>query len=181
MLVVCTANRHRSPLAEHQLRQAARVAGLDWTVGSAGVRAVAGLPMDPDVSAVLGELGIAPAAQWASRRLSAALIDQADLVLTAERAHRAAVTALVPAAVTRTFTLLEFARSLPAEPTGAPGGTPQGLIDIVEAGRIHTGPSRDSDDLADPINQGRQMFRVCAQEISRAVARILSNAARPVG
>lgn len=179
VLVVCTANQHRSPLAEHQLRHAARAAGLDWTVSSAGVYAVAGRPIDPDVAAVLGELGIQPAAHWTSRRLNAAMIEQADLVLTAERAHRAAVTALVPTAVTRTFTLLEFARSLPAEATDRADGTPQGLIDIVEAGRIHAGPSRSSDDLADPINQGRQMFRVCAREINRAVVRILANVAPP--
>jgi protein-tyrosine-phosphatase len=177
VLVVCSANQCRSPLAEHQLREAARSAGLDWIIGSAGTQAQAGRSLDPDVAAVLRELHITPARRWASRRLDAAMIEQADLVLTAERAHRGAVAELVPDAVARTFTLLEFARTLTAVPPGRADGTPGGLVDLAEQRRIHAGPSRPSDDLPDPIDLGRQAFRACADEINRAVVRILLSGA----
>jgi protein-tyrosine phosphatase len=179
VLIVCTANQCRSPLAEHLLRHALVSVGLDWTVESAGVYANPGRPIDPDVSAVLDELHVAHQPDWASRGLTASDIAQADLVLTAERAHRTAVVTLVPSAVSRTFTLLEFARILPAAPPTGPAGatTPAGLIRLAEAARVHAGPTRDADDLADPINQGRQRFRECAAQISRAVDRIVSTGA----
>lgn len=181
VLVVCTANQCRSPLAEHQLRAAARSAGLDWTIGSAGTRAKAGRHLDHDVAAVLHELHITPTRHWTSRRLDAAMIERADLVLTAERAHRGVVAELVPDAVTRTFTLLEFARMLAAAPPGRADGTPGGLIHLAEAARVHAGPSRSSDDLPDPVNQGRQAFRACAGEINRAVVRILATSSGASG
>ena len=183
VLVVCTANQCRSPLAEHLLQHALTSAGVDWTVSSAGFQPRAGSPLDPDVSAVLTESGVPLRPDWTSRRIDADLIARADLVLTAERVHRAAVVALVPAAVNRTFTLLEFARTLPVlDGTGGTGSdteasTPAQLIRLAEAERVYTGPSRDSDDLADPINRGRQRFRDCAEQISRAVDRIVSCAA----
>jgi protein-tyrosine-phosphatase len=176
VLVVCTANQCRSPLAEHQLRHALAAAGLDWTVESGGFYARTGEPLDPDVGAVLTELNVAVQPGWVSRRLDAGMIERADLVLTAERAHRAAVVTLVPSAVNRTFTLLEFARMLPTD-AGTGATTPAQLIRAAEADRVFAGPTRDSDDLADPINQGRQKFRACAAEISRAVDRIVSCAA----
>ena len=174
--MVCTANQCRSPLAEHQLRHALSAAGLDWTVESAGFYARTGEPLDPDVSAVLSELHVPLQSGWASRRLDASMIEWADLVLTAERMHRTAVVSVVPSAVNRTFTLLEFARTLPAE-DGTGATTPAQLIRIAEAERVYAGPARASDDLADPINQGRHKFRECAAQISRAVDRIVSAAA----
>ena len=51
---------------------------------------------------------------FAARNIDPRLIKAADLVLTADLGHRAAVVELWPAAVRRTFTLKEFARLLAA-------------------------------------------------------------------
>ena len=49
-------------------------------------------------------------AEHESIQLSPALIARADLVLTATRQHRSAVVSSLPAAIGRTFTILQFAR-----------------------------------------------------------------------
>lgn len=115
ILVVCTANVRRSPavaaLLRHGTTTAPGLAGSGVEVVSAGVAALAGDRLDPRVAASLAELGI-PAEELTphlSRRLTVEAVERADLVLTAERAHRAAVVRLVPAAVTRSFTVRELA------------------------------------------------------------------------
>jgi protein-tyrosine phosphatase len=107
ILVVCTANVRRSPavaaLLRHGTTTAPGLAGSGVEVVSAGVAALAGDRLDPR--------GI-PAEELTphlARRLTVEAVERADLVLTAERAHRAAVVRLVPAAVTRSFTVRELA------------------------------------------------------------------------
>src|SRR5689334_5434197 len=113
MLFVCRANLCRSAMAE----RLARAGGLD--AASAGTHAVPDLDMPPAAKAVLLELGADPDG-FASRRVDAALLAGADLVLTATRAERAHCVTLAPAAAARTFTLRQFGRyleALPPEPT----------------------------------------------------------------
>lgn len=110
VLVVCTANICRSPLAE--LLLADRLDAERFEVASGGVRGWDGSPMDGDVQVEAKRLGVDPA-PFRSRPLARHHLSAADLVLTATREHRAAVLDLEPAALRRSFTLRELAGLAP--------------------------------------------------------------------
>lgn len=113
MLFVCTANICRSPTATVLLRRRLNDLGIGEavTLTSAGTAAASGRPWchvastwlgsSPDVGSFKG--------QHASRRLSQELVQEADLVLTADRGHRGAVVLLEPSARAIVFTLAEAA------------------------------------------------------------------------
>ncbi|MCE5291845.1 MAG: low molecular weight phosphatase family protein [Nocardiaceae bacterium] len=103
ILFVCTANECRSPTAE----RLARMLGAD--AASAGVRAINGRPVVPAAAKALAELGADPS-DFSSRRITPAIVTEADLVLTMTVEHRDAVLMVNPSALRRTFTLSEAVR-----------------------------------------------------------------------
>jgi protein-tyrosine phosphatase len=107
VLVVCTGNVCRSPYIERRLRHDLAGAGIE--VSSAGTRALVGHDMDPSTRNCLRHSGGADIGAFAARELTASLVRDADLVLTAAREHRAVAVRLHPAAVARTFTLRDLA------------------------------------------------------------------------
>ena len=86
VLVVCAGNTCRSPMAAAALREALAGAGLadEVRVDSAGVSATEGDPINPRARAVLAAHGIA--AEGSARRLTLAMLAEADLVLGMDRA-----------------------------------------------------------------------------------------------
>lgn len=113
LLVVCTANVCRSPVAAALLARDLAAVGVEVT--SAGTEAVPGMPAAPEaVEVVRRELGLG--LEHRSRPLTAALLEQADLVLTMTREQSTLVTAQDPRALRRVFTLRELARILPSLP-----------------------------------------------------------------
>lgn len=163
-------------MVEYLLREELRSRHLDWDVGSAGHRAIPGDPMDPKAEAELHRRGIA-VGDWHARRLDAELLDAADLVLTAEAAHRDVVGALRPSALRRTFPLLQFAHyAADAEAVGiaSPEAIGAELLDAVLRARTRTPPlASDRIDLHDPIGRRAHAFRRCADTIDTALSRIL--------
>ncbi len=97
VLFVCAGNTCRSPMAEAVLRDMLAAEGLAErvAVGSAGVSARPGDPVNPAALAVLAEHGIRHAGQ--ARRFDAALCARADFIIPLDRATRGAVKALCPA------------------------------------------------------------------------------------
>ena len=115
ILIVCTGNICRSPLAEQLLRENLRNAGIDAVVTSAGTHAMTGSAMTPEAAALSTQYG-ASNTDHVARQLTEQLIADADLVLTATRDHRRDVVILLPKATRYTFTLNQFARLVaPAE------------------------------------------------------------------
>jgi protein-tyrosine phosphatase len=177
VLVVCTANQYRSPLAEHLLREAVRDLDPTWELSSAGVRAIDGQPLDPLVAGFLHDHAIATDG-WTSRRLTPEIVRRADLILTAEESHRRAVVTLEPAALRRTFLLLQFARlaqalnlERAAGNTARPGDVD--LIDQILRVRAHLQPViGDADALKDPAGKPSRLLKRCGRQIEKAVASI---------
>nr|WP_276568766.1 hypothetical protein [Aeromicrobium phoceense] len=163
-MVVCTANVCRSPVIEAMLVQ--RLDGARHAVGSAGVRAPAGHPIDPDSAEQLRVRGLQVPAH-AARQLTSDLVAEADLVLTATRAHRSDVLDLDPRALRRTFTALEFAGLV--EGIEADGFA--ALVAQAAAARS-TGPS--DVDLVDPIGRSVQVHAEVAARIESAVTTIVA-------
>jgi protein-tyrosine phosphatase len=169
VLVVCTGNVSRSPMAELLLR-AWSDPRADFVVSSAGVHALVGQPMDRGAASAMGQLGLDPTRHRA-RQFEAAMAADADLVLTAERYHLETVLEQVPTALRRVFTIKEFARITPhlqaAEPRAvvAQAAALRGLV------KRPTDPA--ADDVADPHRQPTSVNRSTAAELTTAVRAIL--------
>ena len=117
VLVVCTANVCRSPLAARLLSASL---GPSIPVFSAGARATPGLPACPAATHFVGDHAGGPLPTFVGDHaiqsdhgsvvLEAGHVRSASLVLGAAREHRSAAIALVPNAQRKAFTLLQAAR-----------------------------------------------------------------------
>ncbi|WP_106131202.1 low molecular weight phosphatase family protein [Pseudosporangium ferrugineum] len=172
MLFVCHANLCRSPLAERLARRAFDDAfgpeAAAIVTASAGTRAYDGSGMHRGSAEVLAECGV-DAGGFVSRTVTAAILRDADLVLTAEGDQRAACLTLAPGAVRKAFTLRQFARFAAAVPpvtSGPAAARMHRLVAEVNATR-HLAPPvpAGQDDLPDPVNQPIEAFRACAEDV----------------
>lgn len=178
VLTVCTGNICRSPAVERLLR-AELGAGSGIRVHSAGTGALVGEPIHHPVAGLLRELSVDADAHEA-RRITEAMVREADLVLALTREHRADVVELVPAAVRRTFTLREFARLAEqvdpealAEAAGAeasPAERLAALLPLASAYRAQVDPSLD--DVIDPFRRAPEVYQRSMDEIVPAVRTI---------
>jgi protein-tyrosine phosphatase len=120
ILIVCTANRCRSPAAEALLWKALVLEGVPAVVRSAGFLDE-DHPADPTTVAAMAERGV-DLRSHRSTRISAELLDEFDLVLTMERRHAREIVVLggptVPVSTFRAFAA-GFSRFLRDAPAGA--------------------------------------------------------------
>lgn len=172
VLFVCTGNICRSPLAE-RLFQSRISLDADVAVSSAGTGALVGWEIDRPSAVALRELGVAPEGH-AGQRLTADLIRESDLILTAERAHRAAVVRSDPSAARRVFTMREFGRLADAVPLISGIDEPEALRARVaeiaaQRGVVPPPEAAGADDVGDPYGADVQTARRTAGQISEAV------------
>lgn len=110
LLVICTANVCRSPLAMRLLEDAFQASERlrPVRVGSAGTRTEGGLTMCPLSAEALPDDDYGRFAQsHRSRAVTKELVREADLVLTMEREQRSVITQLAPGSQAKVFTLRE--------------------------------------------------------------------------
>ncbi len=177
VLFVCIGNVCRSPLGERLL--ALRLAGDDrFEVASAGIAAMAGAPMNPDAAVHLAPHG-ATADGFVARQLSPAMLTESDLVLTATRAIRSRVLEDAPAALRRTFTVLELAALLDVVgPEDDPG------VLVRRAAEERSRATLEDYDIPDPMGRGEAAHAEAARLMSTAVEQIAKGLAprpRPAG
>lgn len=163
VLYVCTANIARSAYAE-VITANAGFDGLE--VGSAGTHGWVDHPMYEHMAAELVRRGVDPSG-FRSRRLTPALVDAADLVLTMSATHRDFVLQERPNAVTRTFTLGQLARALDDVPREVTG------LEAVAAGRRLRATADAADDVEDPYGRGPAAAAVAADRLDELLDRIL--------
>ncbi|ROP74765.1 low molecular weight phosphatase family protein [Curtobacterium sp. PhB115] len=173
ILFVCSGNICRSPLGAQVLTARLGPDAAAFVVESAGTIADDGAAMDGAAAAQSVRLGGDPSAHG-SRYLTAAIASEADLVLTAERSHRAAVVSLAPRAARRAFTIKQFARVIAGlEPSDLDGvGSPVELVDRVARLRGAVPPPADpaDDDVDDPYRRSEATHQRVADEIDGALA-----------
>jgi protein-tyrosine phosphatase len=172
ILVVCTANVCRSPVAERLLQH--RLAERDCAaiVTSAGTRG-GRLAIHQDTVAAAEQVGLV-VADHVSRQIDPRLIreDGADLVIGMTREHLREVVAIEPSAWPRTFTLKELARA--ATLVGRVETTVAEWVATASGGRRAADlmtPS-DDDDLADPYGLERRAHVRMVEEVDDLTRRI---------
>jgi RpiB/LacA/LacB family sugar-phosphate isomerase len=113
LLFVCTGNTCRSPMAEALARRA-----LDgrpgWTVRSAGIGAVNGLPAANYAVAAMRDVGL-DLSSHRSQMLTGRLIRESDLILGLTRGHVESMAMLYPEAREKAFVLRDFDESIEEE------------------------------------------------------------------
>lgn len=165
VLFVCTANICRSPFME---RYARAVAGTDSGVEfhSAGTQGFRDAPMDPPMAEELQRRGGDPTG-FRSRRLTAAILDDADLVLTAERTHRRLILEEHPAALRRTFALGHLAELVTSGQDDTPyAGSAAAAVDALLARLAGQGNRATPEhDVDDPYGRGEEAARQAADRM----------------
>lgn len=179
ILFVCTGNVCRSVIAERLARREIQARLGDeagrFRVTSAGTASLDGSPMHVYAVQALSRLG-ADTDGFSSRQLTAADIDEADLILSAGQEHRDRVLVLRPGASRRTYLLREFARlAAVISPTAEhyPGQRARGVVAVAARlrGRVpYVDPA--ADEIADPAGNP-QAFLGCAQLIDGSVGVVL--------
>ncbi|MCI0632714.1 MAG: low molecular weight phosphatase family protein [Actinobacteria bacterium] len=170
ILVVCTGNVCRSPLAEGFLREAlgARSASSSIDVASAGTMGWDGSSADPLSVEAGTERGIDISGHVA-RRFSTSDVREADLVLGMAPEHVAAVIRDVPDAEHKAFTLKGFVRLLEAlAPAGSGDPGAVLVVRVLDADALRrSGFEGDpgDDDIVDPLGRPLDVFRSVAAEL----------------
>lgn len=169
ILTICTGNICRSPLAEQMLRQGLAT-DTRFEVGSAGLHAVVGAPMDPDAAVQLRAHGGDPSG-LRGEQLTDGHANAADLLLTMTREQRDEVIRRHPTAMQRTFTLAEFAALLEKDPSST-NEQPRDRIAQAARSRAQVRLTR-ADDVRDPIDASTEVHEAVGNQIVALIDRIV--------
>ncbi|QGU07265.1 Low molecular weight protein-tyrosine-phosphatase etp [Corynebacterium occultum] len=181
ILMVCTGNICRSPLAQQLLSQ--RVANFpEITVSSAGTHALEDHPTPAYGRDIARKMGVEQPELHRGRSLTSEMLAEADLILTMSREQRRIVAQLNPQVVKRVFTLREFARlaekalegGLAIEIAGCDEQPLERLRAAIQAVTYARGESLPPDNIAhdevtDPYRRSYEAYHRSAQQILSAV------------
>lgn len=173
ILVLCTGNTCRSPMAQALLGRRLAALGCAAAVHSAGILG-AGEPARREAVSVMAGYGIDISTHH-SRRVTAEDLDRADLTLAMAREHVRHAVVTAPAAWPRTFTLAELVRRGRAVGPRGPGESLPGWLARAQAGRQRAallGSSAD-DDVADPAGGPMPAYERAAAVLSQLVDRLV--------
>ena len=172
VLFVCTANICRSAALEVMARHA--VPDQSQIIfASAGVHGFVDRPLDDVMAAALPK--DLDSSQFRSRRLTPALLLEADLVLTAESSHRVRVLDDHPAMFRKVLTLGQAATALPRAPDDL---APHQVIAWLGDNR---GPADPALDVKDPFRRGPDAASRCVDRLGELLHAVLPALLSPRG
>jgi len=178
ILVVCTGNVCRSPIAEGAIRASllARFGGSAPDVASAGTAGWEGSGADPGSVEAAAERGI-DISRHRARGIEPGDVAEASLVVAMSGEHREQVARLVPEASARTFTLKELVRLLETRPARNAGVEPLSLLRarVAEASELRRDGFEGNpldEDVGDPLGMPFEVFRAIAGELEEWCGRL---------
>jgi protein-tyrosine phosphatase len=161
ILVVCTGNVCRSPMAEGFLRTAlaSRLGEAAPAVSSAGTAGWEGAgAMDESIRAA-EERGV-DIGRHLARAISAGMVEDADLVVCMAAEHRDAIVRVWPDHRDKTFTIKELVRLLEASPAAGPIPAR-----VAAAAAARNGSAEAAGDVRDPLGEPIDGYREIAAEL----------------
>ncbi|MCL2464664.1 MAG: adenylyl-sulfate kinase [Micrococcales bacterium] len=160
VLFVCTANICRSPYMQLRAEQLTD-GGSAAEFSSAGTQGFDDKPADATMAKAMATRGITRDAirAFRSRPVTRAMVEDADLVLTAESAHRTFLLEEVPSAFRKTFTLGQFTESLARVGADLTGH------DLVAAVGHQRAGAEAAHDISDPYRRGLEAAVDCADQV----------------
>jgi protein-tyrosine phosphatase len=161
ILVVCTGNVCRSPMAEGFLRAALveRLGEAAPVVSSAGTAGWDGSGAMEESIRSAEERGVDIRAHQA-RKLHGAMLEDADLILCMAAEHRESIVGAMPDLETKTFTIKELVRLLERSPAGGPL-----KARVAAAAAARNGSSPKAEDVRDPLGDPIDGYREVADEL----------------
>lgn len=158
ILIVCTANICRSPVAEALLRDHLQHAGLQWQVTSAGTWAETGQSASTYGIELMAERGL-DISRHRSKVVDGSLVAEADLVLCMESGHAEALRFEYPRLAHKIYMLTEMSgrRYSVPDPYGGPRKEYERMIGEL-TGLIESGLPRIIE-LAQENAQSRLPYR----------------------
>jgi protein-tyrosine phosphatase len=175
VLFICTANQARSPAAVLLMTRELKTLGLRWNLSAAGTHATPGRLLPESSVKALAEVGL-DAEGYRSTLLEPALIEEADLVLTADTQNRRDAASMDAAALGKIFTIRQFARYCSVVQLDSPDRRALGfdLLTGARLARTRFQPVPEAeDDIADPVGKGPRAFRATRDAIESAISAII--------
>jgi protein-tyrosine phosphatase len=181
ILVVCTGNICRSPIAEGILKAEFRrrlgERGPEViSAGTAGWEGSRAMPESVDAAAERG----ADISDHVAHRLGSTDVERADLIVGMSPEHRDDVIRLAPGAAAKTFTLKELVRLLEElPPVDAPASTDaatswtERVRQAHELRRSGFSGNPQNEDVADPLGLPFESFRAVAWDVDEWCARLV--------
>ncbi|HZJ26664.1 MAG TPA: hypothetical protein VFF40_06600 [Acidimicrobiia bacterium] len=172
-LFVCTGNACRSPMAVALLRHHLAARGVEEEVSSAGLVTGDRAATDEAV-AVLAARDVTVGGHH-SRRLTPAIVGDADLIVGMAREHARAVFGVDDAALARTVTVKELVRRAAVSGIREPGEPLTDWVTRLTADRDPAdmlGSSPD-DDIDDPLGRPRRVYESLADELDHLTGRMV--------
>jgi protein-tyrosine phosphatase len=159
-------------MAEALLARRLADLGVEARVHSAGLMDDGSSP-PPDGVEVMATRGLDTSAHL-SRRMTEAMLTDADLVVGMAKQHVREAVLLVPDIWPRAFTLKELVRRGEAVGPRNPGQSLMDWASSVHAGRLRTDMlgASEEDDVADPIGRRHSFYERTADELDDLTARM---------
>jgi low molecular weight protein-tyrosine phosphatase len=178
ILVICTGNVCRSPMAEGFLRRSLqRRLGTDApSVSSAGTTGWEGRPAMPESIEAAAEREI-DIARHVARALERGQVERAGLLVGMAAEHRDAVARSLPEAAARAFTLKELVRlleALPARNRLSADDLPRRVAEAEALRRSGFPGNAHDEDVVDPLGMPLQSYRAIAWELDQWNERLVT-------
>ena len=173
VLILCTGNICRSPMAEALLRERLRSRGIDATVSSAGIT-FDGREATDDAVRAASKYGL-DITEHRSRLMNAEMVHRANLVIGMERLHAREAVVLGDSLLSRCFTLKELVRRGEAVGARRRDEAIERWLERASAGRrpMELLGESDEDDVADPYLGSPKIYAGCIAELDDLIERLV--------